>query len=321
VIVNKRIALAFVLCAAVPSIAHAQSENQQLAQTLFDEGMKLIGEGNFSSACPKLAESQRLDPGGGTLINLAMCREKEGKLASAWAAYNEALSSSIRDGRKERENAARDRLAAIMPKLSRCTLNVSPDAANAAGFELRLDDAPVRQAAWGLATPTDIGTHALVATATGKIPWKGSFTIKSDNESRTITIPTLEDVPVVEVVQPPPSNDHTTVQPGPENTTLAWVIGSVGVAGIVTGTISGIAVLALRGQSDAGCVGGCTQQAVDSMNQAQSIAWVSDIAFAVGIAALGTSALLFVFAKPSVPQRASITPVIGPLYAGMSARF
>ncbi len=322
---NKRALLGAGVLAllATASVAHAQSENQQLAQTLFDEGMKLIGEGKYSIACPKLAESQRLDPGGGTLINLALCREREGKLASAWAAYNEALSTSIRDGRKERENAARERIVVIVPKLAHVTIVVPPELATP-GFELRLDDAPLRQAAWGVATPADVGSHVITATATGKTAWKRTIEIKQDGESQTITISALDDAPVVKPPEPPPQQNPNPVPetPHPKDTTLAWTIGTIGAAGILTGAISGVAVLVLKSQSNDACVGGCTQQGVDAMNQAQSVAWVSDIAFGVGIAGIAVSAILFVTAKPSPStQSARVTPLLGPGFAGLTGRF
>jgi hypothetical protein len=319
---SKRILL-FALCVA-PTLAHAQSEDQALAQTLFDEALKLMEKGNFASACPKLAESQRLDPGGGTVFNLAMCREKEGKLASAWSAYNESLSLSIRDGRKDRETAARDRLAGITSKLAKLTVNV-PSSVVVPGLEVRLDEAPVRQAVWGVATPVDVGSHHISVTATGKLPWKTTVEIQTDGERKAVDVPALEDEPVTAAPPPPPAPrpvDAVAPKPEKKDTTLAWIAGGVGAAGLITGTIAGIVVFSKRGASDAECRGGCTQHGVDLMNEAKTAAWVSDIAFGVGLAGIGTSIVLFVLAKPA-PARTHVTliPAIGPTFLGAQGTF
>jgi hypothetical protein len=62
-----------------------------------------LTEGRVSDACPKFEESHRLDPSGGTILNLALCHEKEGKLARSWSEFNEASAFARRDYRADRE--------------------------------------------------------------------------------------------------------------------------------------------------------------------------------------------------------------------------
>src|SRR5258706_88865 len=70
--------------------AQATSAEKTAAETLFGEGKRLMDEGKFSDACPKFADSQKLDPGVGTLLNLARCYQKNGQAATAWSTYKEA---------------------------------------------------------------------------------------------------------------------------------------------------------------------------------------------------------------------------------------
>ncbi|NOU28880.1 MAG: hypothetical protein HOO96_13330, partial [Polyangiaceae bacterium] len=49
------------------------------AETLFREGRKALEAGDYAVACAKFAESQRIEPAPGTLLNLAGCEERSGK--------------------------------------------------------------------------------------------------------------------------------------------------------------------------------------------------------------------------------------------------
>ena len=143
----------------------------------------------YGEACPKLAESQRLDPGGGTLLNLAICHEKEGKLATAKIDYEEALAVATRDGRKDRQVIARARLAATEATIPRIVVLVA-SASDAAGLEVKLDGLSLRRAAWGVATPVDPGAHVLEASAPGRAPWSIQITLQA-SQRKAVDVPVL----------------------------------------------------------------------------------------------------------------------------------
>ena len=68
------------------------------AARLFREGRALVVDGRFAEACPKLEQSQRLEPRLGTQLNIAFCHEQLGKLATAWSGFQEAASTARREG-------------------------------------------------------------------------------------------------------------------------------------------------------------------------------------------------------------------------------
>src|SRR5215207_9774287 len=124
-----KLALAITLSTAgVFEGASAGAQEASRAQALFDEGRRLMTEGKLGEACPKLAASQKLDPGAGTLMNLATCYEKNGQLASAWATFKEAAAASRASGHADWEQAARGRADKLEPELARIVVVVSKEA-------------------------------------------------------------------------------------------------------------------------------------------------------------------------------------------------
>lgn len=105
--------LAGALVLALPFGAHAAEADSASAEALFREGKRLMDAGRYPEACPKLAESYRLDPATGALLATALCYERAGRLASAWAAYTEAAARAKQEGSVDREEIARDKAAEL----------------------------------------------------------------------------------------------------------------------------------------------------------------------------------------------------------------
>src|SRR5688500_1084042 len=69
--------------------AAAQSASAE-AEQLFRDGKRLMKEGKYDEACVAFEASQKADPATSTLLNIADCYEKAGRIASAWGAFLEA---------------------------------------------------------------------------------------------------------------------------------------------------------------------------------------------------------------------------------------
>ncbi|XYI01751.1 hypothetical protein ACMHYB_19125 [Sorangium sp. So ce1128] len=175
-------ALALAL-AVSPGVAFAQ------ADALLEQGKQLMKKGKLAEACPKIEESYRLSARSATLLALATCHEKQGKLATAWAEYIDLGAAARKEGNKRLEADAKARGAKLELRLPRLTLNV-PRAAAVEGLEVTLDGAPVDSATWGQARPIDPGEHKVSASAPGRKRWEHSVTIKR-GDRKAVAVPAL----------------------------------------------------------------------------------------------------------------------------------
>ena len=177
------------------------------AQALFDDARRLMGEKKFADACPKLEESQKLDPGLGTLLNLAECQALTGRTASAWANFLEAAYQAKAAGQTKRENTARGRAAALEPRLSKLTILAVPGGK----VEIKRDGAVVASSLVGTAVPVDPGEHVVSASAPGKKTWESKVVVKPEGHQVTISVPQLEEASI----EPPPEVKPPEVKPTP----------------------------------------------------------------------------------------------------------
>src|SRR5262245_41606279 len=100
----------------------AAAQDSVAAEALFQQAREAMKASDWAGACAKFTESQRLGPAVGTLLNLAYCSEKLGRVATAWQHYRQALDQ-LPPG-DERIGPARDRIEALQPRLPRIVLTL-----------------------------------------------------------------------------------------------------------------------------------------------------------------------------------------------------
>lgn len=302
------LAVAFLLLARTAPSA-AQGTNKVLAEELFRQGQALMQEERYAEACAKLAESQKLDPGTGTLLNLAVCHERQGKLATAWAEYSEVVTLAQRDGRPDRVAYAQERLAAVEPRLSRLKIELSPNT-DVPGLEVRLDGETVGRAALGVAVPIDSGVHSVSASAPGKVSWEQTVDVAAGPVVQAIAIPPLADAAgdaSTGPAAPTPGPRDSTKGDGRVQRWIGYGVAGLGVVGVGIGAVFGLNAISKHNESnEAGCEGNrCPPDAAAIREEAQQAGNVSTIAFIAGTAALAGGVTLLLTAPSAKPEPAS----------------
>jgi len=112
----------FLAIMAVSAGAGAQAKDA-VGEKLFVDAQEALKAGRVSEACTKFAESNRVDPQLGTLLNLAACHEKDHKPTSAWSEYTQLVDLATKAGDAGRADYARKRAAALAPALPQMTLH------------------------------------------------------------------------------------------------------------------------------------------------------------------------------------------------------
>jgi len=308
---------ALALIVAFPSVARADAARAAAAEALFSEARRLTAENRHADACPKFEESQRLDPAIGTQFNLAVCYEKIGRTASAWAAFLEVSYAARASGQRDRERVAKQRADALEANLARALISTGGRALQE-GARVARDGLEIGPAQLNVPVPVDPGDHAIELSAPGFKTWKGTFravpsstvtvAIPTELESEPATIAppapapvaveqTPKSAPVLPVaLEQPPDSDV----PGRSQRAIGWTVGAVGVAGLVVGSFYGLKARSTNDDSLGYCreKNLCQPEGVALRDDARSYGNVSTVAFAIGGAAIA-SGLVLILTAPS----------------------
>jgi hypothetical protein len=320
-------------CCVLASAAGARADGADVTATaLFDEGRKLMAQHKYAEACPKLAESQRIAPSGGTLINLAECYERGGQTASAWGTWKDVASRANAAGKADVEKNAIARAAALEPSLAKLTVSVSTES-DVPGLEVKRDGVELGHAEFGLPIPVDPGPHKIEAAAPKKKPFSTQIDVaaKQTDAHVTVTLVNDEQAVVAPTTPPPPTTGPVTQPPPPPETpsaagnlqrTLGWVGIGVGAAGFAVGGIFGLTAMSKANQAtNDGCSGNtCTgakaQDGVKATKDGITDALISDVGFIAGGVLAATGIVLLVTAPSGKSVHAS--PTVGRSFVGLS---
>lgn len=351
--------LALGLLSLAPRAAHAN--DPAAAEVLFQEGRKLMAEGQIGAGCEKLKESFALDPMSGTLLNLADCYEKQGRTATAWARFQNAASLAKNQGKHEQAAEANRRLKILESQLSYLTIQV-PDPVP--GLEVRRDDMEITPGTYGVQVPVDPGSVSVVASAPGYRTVKLNVEIGNRRDKKAVTVPKLEKLEKGEAPEPagasaaaeePPAKEEAKPaeaepKPAEKKESAAAVeepvkapepevvsgginagpviLGGIGVALAAAGGVFGY--LAMQSNHDAELLckthRDCSKAALDAADKRDTQAMIANIGIGVGVVAIAASAAWLIFDGSSSERqsaRVTLQPAVGPNSAGLwaAARF
>jgi hypothetical protein len=158
-----------------PLSATAQpADAKAAAEQLYSQAQQLMAKGDYDAACPKFEASLELDAALGTVINLARCYEKQGRLASAWARYREAADLAARTSQGKRKRYATRQAEVLEARLPRLIIRVSSGHA-ISELSITRDGINIDPSIFDTAIYIDPGAHTVVARARGYLDFTKTF--------------------------------------------------------------------------------------------------------------------------------------------------
>jgi hypothetical protein len=295
------------LCGSLLSFAApvaAQERDAAAAEAMFLQGREAMTSGDYQTACPKFAESQRLDPAAGTLMNLATCEEKLGKLASAWQHWKEAIDDLPRDD--NRVAFGRSRVTELEKRLSWLSVVLAPGT-DPRAVVLR-DSIELGKASQGASLPVDSGSHTITVLVPGRLAEKTTVSIAEAERKQ---------IEVHEGAAAPPSATNDQGSHGAR--TLTWTLLGVGAAGVVTAVVTGVWLLNVKRSVDENCPNKtCVNQTgADAVATGKALIVANTGGYIVGAVGLGLGAYFFVSSSRQ-PSTTGLAPSVGPGQAGLS---
>jgi hypothetical protein len=201
--------------------------------------------------------------------------------------------------------------AALEPRLPRLILSLEPGSPSTT---TATDDAGATvgsSATWGIALPFDPGRHRFQIAAPGYTTASLSVDL---TEGQTVTVPVRPGRALGESPERPGSTPAANRGPG----IGPWIVGGIGVVGLVVGAAVGAVVIKDHNEMDAGCsilTRWCTTAGHNAAVQGASLGPASTVGLVVGAAGLVGGGLWWGLTRPG-DKKGSVGIAVGPMVGG-----
>jgi hypothetical protein len=303
------------LLATATGVAHAQA-GSSVAEQLFDEGQRLLDEERFDEACEKLRESDKIEPAVGTKLNLAVCEEARGHIATAWALF-QAVLDLLPESDRRRPFAA-EHESALAPRIPYVMFVLAEGAP--ADTTAKMGEMELSAASFGTKLPLDPGEQSILVEAPGHEPRRVELTLAEAEQREVVLEPGPErgaapaaPAAAPEAAPPPPSpKKEAGFSLGRQG--AGFIVGAVGVGGLALGAVSGVLTLNKRAHGNDLCpsADNCTQAGADALDEARTFRTLTNIGLAVGVLGVGIGGYLVLTADDDDVTEVGATWVNGP---------
>src|SRR5450432_1405664 len=292
------------LFASAPARAD-DARDPAAAEELFRQGRAASQKKDFTTACAKFRESNRLDPAVGTVFNIADCEEKLGRLATSWTLFQEVVQRL--PPADNRRAIAEQRAGKLEPRVPKLSIQLAHS--DRSDVTVRRDGVSLGAASLDTALPVDPGDHVVVVEAPGTRPAEFHTHIV-EGQNAVLAVAIGEALPATDQ---PGTGPNTTPSTEPARShTAAYVVGGVGVAGLITGAIAGVLVLNKKSTVNSECMGKqCSQAGVDAANAGKTLGVVTTVGLVTGVIGLGAATYLFVSAPSPTESARSSAYLVG----------
>jgi hypothetical protein len=304
------------LCAlslAWPAWAEPTEADRATARALALEGHAALTKKDYAAAADRFGRANALVHAPTLLVDWARALHGLGRFVEAHEKYELVLregvdASAPKSWLRALEDAKKE-LDALKPRLGWVTVILrEPSEAT-----VKIDGLAVPAAAIGVKRAADPGFPEVTVVAEGYEPFQQTMTV-GPGEEKTI------EVSLVKLPEQPQALAATTeLGPPPaassSRRTLTYVALGVGGAGLLAGSVTGLLALRKRGDLRDECEGErCPPTSQHKIETYHTFGTVSGVAFAAGVAGLGTG-LVLLLTEPKRPEpssaKLSVRPLLG----------